>query len=195
MGEQDQNMMLTGGQSQDTSGQGIDHGYDQQADAWAEATDSGEDVHGAPEQYAFSMPEGAVDEGVIEAYSDVAKELNLPQHQAQKVIDRVLPAMQSQQAQMLSKAREDWAQASRLDREFGGGRLNESLSIAKKAIDTFGSPELEALLNQSGLGNHPEIIRAFYRAGKSLHQDSIVTGGKGAFSNSEPMEKKFYPNM
>lgn len=196
MGEQGQDWVLMDGQDQDTSGQGNDQGYDPQADAWGDAADTEQNAQGgAPEQYEFSTPEGAVDDVVIAAYSDVAKELNLPQGEAQKVIDKVLPVMQERQAQVLAQAREDWLQAARSDREFGGGRLNENLSIAKKAMDTFGSPELKTLLNESGLGNHPEIIRAFYRAGKTLYQDSIVTGGAGVLNDSVSMEKKLYPNM
>lgn len=196
MDEQDQGTVLMGGQDQDTSWQVNDQGAAQQYDVWAEdKVDGVQEIQSAPEAYEFSTPEGAVDEMVMEAYSDVAKELNLPQDQAQMLIDRMLPVMQTQQQQVLSQACEDWALAARSDREFGGERLGENLSIAKKAMETFGSPELQTLLDASGLGNHPEIIRAFYRAGKTLHQDNIVTGGRGVLDNSMPMEKKLYPNM
>jgi hypothetical protein len=31
----------------------------------------------------------------------------------------------------------------------------------------------------TGLGNHPEFIRAFFNIGKSISEDSVVTGGSG----------------
>jgi hypothetical protein len=51
--------------------------------------------------------------------------------------------------------------------------------VAKKALDAFGTAELRSLLNESGLGNHPEVIRFMFRAGKAISEDSMVTGNKG----------------
>ena len=41
------------------------------------------------------------------------------------------------------------------------------LSDARDAIRAFGSPELSAVLNQTGLGNHPALVRAFAKALRS----------------------------
>ena len=91
----------------------------------------------------------------------------------------------------LAEARNDWAQQSRADAEFGGEKLDENLAVAKKAVEALASPELKTLLEQSGLGNHPEIIRLFYRAGRSLSQDSFV-GGKPAQGQSDA--RRLYAN-
>ena len=32
------------------------------------------------------------------------------------------------------------------------------------------------MLNESGLGNHPEVIRLFYRTGKAMSEDSLIVG-------------------
>jgi len=60
-------------------------------------------------------------------------------------------------------------------------------------MDKFGTPELTKLLNASGMGNHPEIIRAFYRAGKAISEDSFV-GGSRATAPVDP-SKRMYPTM
>jgi hypothetical protein len=70
-------------------------------------------------------------------------------------------------------------EASKQDKEFGGPALAENLSVAKKALDAFGTAELRTLLNESGLGNHPEIVRLFFRAGKAISEDRVVTGSTG----------------
>jgi hypothetical protein len=31
-------------------------------------------------------------------------------------------------------------------------------------------------LNDTGLGNHPEVLRVFVRAGKAISQDSVIPG-------------------
>lgn len=60
-----------------------------------------------------------------------------------------------------------WAQATKADPELGGQKLKRSLSLARYALDRFGDPEFYGFLDDSGLGNHPEIIRMFKRAGEA----------------------------
>jgi hypothetical protein len=78
--------------------------------------------------------------------------------------------------------RNEWMQASQVDKEFGGDKLNENMAVAKKALDSFGTPELRTLLQQSGLGNNPEVIRFMYRAGKAISEDTFVSNSNGASS-------------
>ena len=141
---------------------------------------------GAPEKYEFKPVENGrdFDPEVLNAYSAVAKELNLTQESAQKMLDRIAPVMQERQAQQIESIRNEWVQTAKIDKEFGGDKLSENLSVAKKALDTFGSPELRTLLNESGLGNHPEIIRLMYRAGKAISEDRFVAGSQGSGGKS-----------
>lgn len=179
----------TGGKSQTEGTQG------QQAEGAKPEGEQGnaeQKPAGAPEQYEFQAPEGQqFDDKVIGAFSDVAKELNLPQESAQKVLDKVAPVIAARQAEQIAAARTSWESSSKTDQEFGGDKLTENLAVATKALDTFGTPALKALLTESGLGNHPEVIRLFYRAGKAISEDRFVGGG-----NSKPTNdpRNFYPN-
>ena len=76
--------------------------------------------------------------------------------------------------------RAGWFEASKSDKEFGGDKLEANLGIAKKALDTFGTPELNKLLVSTGLGNHPELIRLMFKAGKALSEDTFVAGRERA---------------
>ena len=132
---------------------------------------------GAPEAYEFVPPEGHVlDEGVIGKFSEVAKELNLPQDKAQKVLDVMAPAIAERQQAALQAMTSEGAETSKADKEFGGEKLGENLAIAKTALDKFATPEFAKLMNDTGLGNHPEVLRVFYRAGKAISADTVVTG-------------------
>jgi hypothetical protein len=145
-------------------------------------------AQGAPEKYEFKAPEGReFDAELIANFSEVAKELNLSQEVAQKVLDKMGPAVEQRQLQQIEQVRSQWADASRNDKEFGGEKLSENLAVAKKALDQFGTPELRTLLNTSGLGNHPDVIRFMYRAGKAISEDRYVGGdiGKGG-NKSQP---------
>lgn len=148
-----------------------------------ETTKTEEVKTGAPEKYEFKAPEGRnFDNEVINTFSEVAKELNLSQESAQKVLDRVGPKMVERQMAELDAIRKGWIDSSKVDKEFGGDAIDVNMSTAKKALDAFGTPELKTLLNQSGLGNHPEVIRFFFRAGKSISEDTFVGATNGAGS-------------
>lgn len=153
---------------------------------------------GAPEKYEFKPPEGVqLDDKLVAEFSEVAKELDLPQDAAQKVIDKLAPAMAKQQMEALDTLKNEWAESTKADKELGGEKLGENLAVAKKALEAFGSPELRTLLEKTGLGNHPEMIRAFYKAGKQISEDRFVQGGQRPPNNGGMRDpaKALYPNQ
>jgi hypothetical protein len=184
------------------AGQAGESGEKQQAPAEqnadggkAETAEQGSDQEvkpKAPEKYEFRAPEGLqLDDAVIGAFSEVAKELDLPQEAAQKVIDKMAPVFAARQAEQLKAVSAEWTRASMADKEFGGEKIAENLAMAKKALDDFATPELRKLLDETGLGNHPEVIRVFYRAGKRLSEDVVVGGRRAAGSDDI---RSLYPN-
>lgn len=143
---------------------------------------------GAPEQYELKAPEGQeFDAEFLKSYQEVARELNLTNEKAQTMIDKISPVIEKQQMARVEAIRNEWAENSKTDKEFGGDKLKENLAVAKEALDKFGTPELKELINQSGLGNHPELIRFFYRAGKAIAPDTFV----GGQSSSKAAPKNF----
>ena len=167
---------------------------EQAPDSQAADTDSAK-PDGAPESYDFKPPEGQqFDQQVLQSFAEVARELNLTQDAAQRVLDTVGPVMQARQAEQLEAIRTSWADAAKADKEFGGDKLSENLAYAKQALDAYGSPELRQLLNETGLGNHPEIIRMMVKAGKASAEDSLVTGRK-VQAGETTMAKRMFPNL
>ena len=158
-------------------------------------TSESEAPQGAPEKYEFNnkvadAPQ-ELDPEVLTAFGDVAKELDLPQEAAQKVLDKVAPVIQAKQAKVLEQVRTDWANESQSDEEFGGESLTENLDVAKQALDAFGTDSLKSLLQETGFGNHPEIIRFMYRAGKAISEDSYVGNSQGANPRGSNIPKDF----
>ena len=150
---------------------------------------------GAPEKYEFNdkvadAPE-VLDPNVLTAFGEVAKELDLPQEAAQKVLDKVAPVIQARQAEQVEKARVEWAEDSKSDEEFGGETFNANLEVAKTALNAFGTDPFKQLLSESGLGNHPEVIRFMYRAGKAISEDSYVGNSQGASAKGNGIPKDF----
>ena len=147
-------------------------------------TSEAEKPEGAPDKYEFNSKVAdapdELDPEVLTAFGEVAKELDLPQEAAQKVLDKVAPVIQAKQAKAVEQARADWATESQSDEEFGGENLAANLEIAKSSLKEFGTDALKSLLQESGLGNHPEVIRFMYRAGKATSEDGYVGNSQGA---------------
>lgn len=148
----------------------------------------------APESYEFAMPDGVeLDEKAVGEFTEIAKELKLPQDQAQKLVDLYAKRVQGQ-VEAHKTLVEGWATSVKADKDIGGDKLPESLATARKAVDAFGSPELKNLLNTSGLGNHPEFVKLMYRAGKAISEDRFVIGGESGAVNTD-IAKSLYPNQ
>ena len=149
-------------------------------------------VEGAPETYEFNRQvadaPNELDPEVVTAFGEVAKDLNLPQEAAQKVLDKVAPVIQARQAKAIEEVKVNWANDSQADQEFGGENFDSNLTVAKSALDTFGNDALKSLLAETGFGNHPEIIRFMYRAGQAISEDSYVGNSEGAKGNSIPKD-------
>jgi hypothetical protein len=155
----------------------------------------------APVEYEFKLPEGVDLKGeALDELKAFAKEKGLTQEEAQKLADLGAKQAQGFAAQVVAQQKEataKWAEETTSDKEIGGDKLPENLAVAKQALDKFGSPALKALLNQSGLGNHPEVVRFMVKAGKAISEDGrIISGDAGQSDRAKtPLENRLYPNM
>ena len=90
-----------------------------------------------------------------------------------------LAAVQTEQATKDFAAQvATWEKEARADPEIGGDQYDANVAVAMKAMTAFGSPELTDLLNQTGMGNHPALIRFAIKAGKAVSDAPVVTGGE-----------------
>lgn len=157
-------------------------------------TDADKAKSQVPDKYEFTAPEGStLNEGSLAHFSEISREIGLSQEQAQAVINKMAPVIAAQSVEAVRAAQAEWKAAQVTDKEFGGDQLAANLGIARKALQAFGTPELTQLLNQSGLGDHPEILRAFYRAGKAISEDTFVSGNMGR-AQTDPASVMF-PSM
>ncbi|MEY0065898.1 peptidase [Providencia hangzhouensis] len=151
------------------------------ADDKANAEPKGDDkkpVSTAPEKYEFTAgKDQELDKEAVAAFEPIARELGLSNEQAQKIVDvydsTIMPQIAKQQEAAWQKQVTEWAETVKADKELGSV---ESIGNAQKAMDQFGTPELKQYLNDSGLGNHPELFRIFSKIGKAMSEDGFVSG-------------------
>jgi hypothetical protein len=73
--------------------------------------------------------------------------------------------MRQRDAETIVATRAEWIDETKADKEIGGDKLDATLATAKRALDAYGSPQFIEMLNQSGLGNHPEVVRFCAKVG------------------------------
>ena len=145
------------------------------------AKEPGKEPQGAPETYAdFTFPEGVeADKAALDLATPVFRELGLTQEKAQQLVDlqtKIEKARADASATEFAALQKTWTDAARADKDFGGATFDANMALARKALEAYGSPELSAALNASGWGNHPELIRVFWKIGKDLADEKFVPG-------------------
>lgn len=144
--------------------------------------------------YEFEIPQGIeVDQARLDQFKGLAKELGLTADAAKKVVEMEVARVQ-QAAEQHLKTITGWADAVKSDKEIGGDKLAENLATARKAID-LGPPELKELLNSTGLGNHPAVVKWALAVGKKLSEDAFVPGSKTTVpqNTEEARAARMYP--
>ena len=129
-----------------------------------------------PESYeAFTDAQGKpVSNEDFKGFTEAAKSVGLSQENAQKMFSAMYGEADNYVRRRTQEFAAQWAEQSKADPEFGGANFNQNMGQIATAYKQFATPELKHLLDASGLGNHPEVMRLFYRVGKALSQDTGV---------------------
>lgn len=177
------------GETEDKDGKGDAKGEDEQKDP------SPDDVVPEDGVYTVELPEGVeLDQQLADAAFPVFKELGITQGAAQKLAEMFTTYRQAD-AQAVTDAwknqQKTWVDSARADPEYATDGWDSAVKIADRALKKYGTPELAKALRETGMGNHPELIRAFYRMGKDVSDDT--TGDTGDKRGSElPAEERLY---
>jgi len=169
-------------------------GADAEGDATQGDGDAGaEGSDGASDSYAdFVMPEGmTLDEAALAEATPIFKELGLTQEQAQKLIDLQAGQVQAgsqMQIDNFNQLKSDWFASAKGDSEYGGDSFDENAKVAQNAVNKYGTPELKQLLDEHGVGNHPELIRFMVRVGQTLKEDVPGTSGTASSAKADRIE-------
>lgn len=144
--------------------------------------------------YDFTLPEGfTANEELAGELKALAKENGLSKDAAQKFADLGVK-MQQQQADQWQTQVDQWAEDVKADKELGGEKFDENIALAKQALDKFGGQDLKDLLQSTGFGNHPAIVKAFYNIGKSVSNDALVISN-GTAKDTKSTASIMFPNM
>lgn len=177
----------------------------------------GDDAPAVPEKYELKpikvgegddAAEVEIDAALLETATPVLKEAGVTQEQAEKLAPLALEIekrVMARNEEAFAGVKADWAKATKDDPEIGGKNLPATMANVARALDHFGEPsvkdkdgnetnEFRRMLNETGIGNHPALVRMFAKIGAAAGEDgALARGDKGAAVKKSP-EEVLYPN-
>lgn len=152
----------------------------------------------APGDYDLKAPEGlAIAPEHVEMAVPVFRELGLSNDDANKLMplaakyaESIVEQWNRESETEFGNWKRDLFKQAQADPEIGGAKWNESIGLAARALEKLGAPPgspLRKLLDDTGVGNHPEMIRVFARARRLLDGKAAPAARTGPRSAAETL--------
>ena len=140
---------------------------------------------------AGDMPNGG-GSAPASASASAAAEASADQQgpQADPFVNRLREHEASQRQQWQEQVNQ-WRKQATEDPQIGGANLPTTVARAQLALDRFDEGKrIGQLLEQTGYGNNPDVLRFFNRLADSLMEDGLVQGQTGG--TMPPLEERMY---
>lgn len=174
------------------------------------------DTPAAPDAYTdFTAPEGyTLAKETIDAALPIFKELGLSQEQAQKLVsfhaEQMIAAAKAPQA-TYETLRSDWQAKIKSDADMtkavsgdktGLDAVKLDIGRAYAALPPDLATEMKAAMDLTGAGDHPAIVKGFWKLAQFVTEGKAVTGkGPSPLGQREPGKappsaaQALYPNL
>ena len=153
----------------------------------------------APEPFdaeKLALPEGFEKTEHFDQFIELAKAEGLKQPTAQKLVElsqNLQKAAAEKQWNDWKETNTKWVDEVKADKEIGGTNLDSVKQTVAKLLDNpeMSDPKFREVLDFTGAGNNPAVIRTLYRWAKALGEGSAVSGepaarGKDGAVTNEP---------
>jgi hypothetical protein len=130
----------------------------------------------------------------LERVKATAMALALSPDAASKVLEHThaeVAAYQQEAMAKLAATTQGWVETIKADPELGGADYAGKMALAQRAFNRFADPELAKACQETGFGNHPGHVRAWYRVGLMMREDQIIRGGPAA-AGQKSAEERLY---
>src|SRR5262245_31111527 len=143
-----------------------------------------------PDDYQFKAPEEAQEYSgeLADWFRTTAHKHHIPDALAETLhVEFVSNYLDGAKTRAANDATQHAEWDRTLHREFGNA-YDQRVEIARRAVRTFGDAELIKVLNDSGLGDHPSVVRAFAKMGMKLGEQNLMVGDEQHGSGMTPTE-------
>lgn len=157
----------------------------------------GADAKTAPVDYKLTVPDGSLlGQPDIERITAEAKAKGLSNEAAQGIVakeNEVVNRYHEIQMANVAEARATWLKDAKADKEIGGENFTKSVELAHRVLEKVSTPAFKDMLNATGFGDHPEVVRVFARLGKMMADDELVVAKTQMVDDD--IATKMYPSM
>ena len=140
-----------------------------------------------PDGYNFGTEPG---DNRLDFFKDAVHKIGLTQDQATNML-QLYAAVENEQSKASDKANADFAVESQIElkREWGVD-YDSKIDMAQRAFAQFATPEFSKIMDETGIGNHPELLKAFSKVGEAMGDDKLVVGSGRAVGMSPQQAKE-----
>ncbi len=150
-----------------------------------------------PDDYVFQFsPETVVDTMLIDEFRRFAFEQKMSLENARlmaQFYEKYVLGQSKKQSQEQEELLKSMQKACEEDSEFGGMGFHDNMRYARAAVLRFDDGSLAKILNDTGFGSHPEVVRFMYRVGKALAEKEMPKAKESPEERSAA--ELFYPSM
>ena len=136
-----------------------------------------------------TLPEGlTVDDALFGEAKSIFAEAGVKPSEAPKllgVFEKALKAQAEAQQAAFQTMNETWKTEALALPEFSGAKREASQALIAKVIDEFGGDEVREVLNATGAGNNPALVRMVLKIGEALSEGRPARTGQPANSGGK----------
>ena len=126
-------------------------------------------------------------------FAQLARECNLSESTARKLLAFETGRQQRQVYQHNGLGR-TWVRELRNDPEYGGAQFESTVRSAKAALTRFDEDNaVRDLLNQTGYGNNPGIVKMLARVHEALADDHVTASRGGGVKRERTLAQRMWP--
>jgi hypothetical protein len=145
------------------------------------------------EGYNFELGDTA-DPDMVNWFKNAAFEAGLTEANAQKIMDSYNEKALAYQSEFNAVQELEAAESIKELKNDFGLAYDQKVESARRAVTEFGGQELKDVLDQTGLGNNPTIVKAFAQVGEYLSEDKLVKPEQKTSGVMTPEEAKLRIN-
>jgi hypothetical protein len=144
---------------------------------------------------ALKLPEGfQVPEEASTEFLKVLNDARVPASAAQGLLDlqaKVLSDAETAAETQWNETQAAWRKEIEKLPEIGGANLPATEIAVAKVLDTFGTPELRQMLDITGAGNHPTMVKFLHKLSTVMNEDKLETGNPAPGEQRSRAERMF----
>lgn len=148
-----------------------------------------------PESYDLDIPENmAMTDEAKASLDEKFREAGLSQEQASAVFGMYKDTIEDMN-RALAQQSTKWLEETKKDPDLGGSNFVATTANVRRVTTRFGDEAFASLMNETGLGNHPALLRFLNKVGASLAEDRAGSGRATSKAPNRPLHELLYEKV